>query len=45
MSKKLTIGIDIDEVLRAKWIQFDKHYIEEFGEEGTPKDNPYVLLF
>jgi len=36
------IGIDVDEVLRAKWFQFDKHYIEEFGEEGTPKGNPYV---
>ena len=39
---KIRIGIDINEVLRAKWIQFDKHYIEEFGEEGAPKDNPYV---
>jgi hypothetical protein len=43
MSKKLMIGIDVDEVLRAKWFQFDKHYIEEFGEEGTPKGNPYVF--
>ena len=42
MSKKLMIGIDINEVLRAKWIQFDKYYIEEFGEGGAPKGNPYV---
>jgi len=43
LSKKLVVGIDVDEVLRAKWFQFDKHYIEEFGEEGTPKGNPYVF--
>lgn len=39
---KLKVGVDINEVLRASWIQFDKYYIEEFGEEGTPKENPYV---
>ena len=39
---KIRVGIDVNEVLRAKWIQFDKHFIEEFGEEGTPKGNPYV---
>jgi hypothetical protein len=39
---KIKIGIDINEILRAKWVQFDKYYIEEFGEEGTPKGNPYV---
>jgi hypothetical protein len=39
---KIRIGIDINEVLRAKWIQFDKYFIEEFGEEKTPKENPYV---
>jgi hypothetical protein len=39
---KLKIGIDINEVLRAIWIQVDKYYIEEFGEEGAPKENPYV---
>ena len=39
---KIKIGIDVNEVLRAKWFQFDKHYIEEFGEEGAPKDQPYV---
>jgi hypothetical protein len=39
---KIRIGIDINEVLRAKWIQFDKYFIEEFGEKKTPKENPYV---
>ena len=39
---KIRVGIDINEILRAKWIQFDKHFIEEFGEEKTPKGNPYV---
>lgn len=42
MSKrKLTIGIDINEILRAKWVQFDKFYVAEFGEEGVPKENEY----
>lgn len=39
---KLQIGIDINETLRAKWYQFDKFYIEEFGEEGSPQEQPYV---
>lgn len=42
---KIKIGIDIDEILRAKWLQFDKFYVEEFGEKGVPKDNPYVYDF
>jgi hypothetical protein len=33
MSKKLKIGIDINEVFRAKWLQFDRFYAQEFGEE------------
>lgn len=43
--KKIKIVIDVDEVLRAKWIQFDRYYVEEFGEEGTPKDEPYTNDF
>lgn len=37
MSKKV-IAIDINEVLRSLWIQFDRYYVEEFGEEGAPED-------
>jgi hypothetical protein len=37
MSKKKTICIDINEVLRYRWIQFDRFYVEEFGEEGVPE--------
>ena len=33
MSKKLKIGIDINEVFRAKWLQFDRFYSQEFGED------------
>lgn len=41
--KKIRIGIDINEILRARWIQFDKYYMDEFGGEGLPdRDNPYV---
>ncbi len=44
MNKKLTIGIDINEVLRANWLQFDKIFANEFGEEGIP-DEPYCYDF
>lgn len=41
--KKIRVGIDIDEVLRAKWLQFDRFYVQEFGVEGAPEDEPYVF--
>lgn len=31
---KPKLGIDIDEVLRAKWLAFDRYYVDEFGEEN-----------
>lgn len=34
MSKKLKVGIDINEVFRAKWLQFDRFYSQEFQEDG-----------
>jgi len=43
MSKKV-IGIDINEVLRYRWLQFDRFYVEEFGDEGIP-EVPYVYDF
>lgn len=43
--RKIKVGIDINEILRARWLQFDKNYVVEFGEGGTPKDNPYVYDF
>ena len=42
---KLRVGIDIDEILRSKWIQSDKYFVQEFGEEGVPKEQPYVFDF
>jgi hypothetical protein len=44
MENKLKIGIDINEVLRARWLQFDRFYAQEFGEEGIPEE-PYVYDF
>ena len=44
MGNKLKIGIEINEVLRARWLQFDRFYAQEFGEEGIPKE-PYVYDF
>jgi hypothetical protein len=41
---KIKVGIDINEILRAKWLQFDKYYVQEFGEEGVPKEQ-YVYDF
>lgn len=35
------IGIDLNEVIRYRWLQFDRFYVEEFGEEGVP-EVPYV---
>lgn len=37
----MKIGIDINEILRSKWQQFDRYYSQEFGLEGVPND-PYV---
>ena len=44
MGKK-RIGIEVNEVLRAQWLQFDRFYVEEFGEEGIPEGDPYVWDF
>lgn len=44
MKKKIRVGIDIDEILRAKWLQFDRFYVQEFGEEGVPEE-PYSYDF
>ena len=43
--KKIKIGIDVNEILRAKWLKADKCYVQEFGEESVPKDIPYVYDF
>jgi hypothetical protein len=43
--KKLKLGIDIDEVLRAKWLAFDRYYADEFGEEGIKEPfDTYELM-
>lgn len=42
---KIKIGIEIDEILRAKWLQFDRYYVQEFGEEGVPEKQPYCFNF
>lgn len=44
MKNKLRIGIDINEVLRSRWLIFDKLYYQEFGDEGIP-NQPYVYDF
>jgi hypothetical protein len=41
---KLKVGIDVNEVLRSRWAQFDRFYAQEFGEENL--DEPkYVYDF
>lgn len=42
---KLKIGIDINEIMRARWLQFDRFYAQEFGNEGIPEDQPYQYDF
>lgn len=45
MSKK-RIGIDINEVLRMLWNQFDKYYIEEFGDDNVADElEAYTMDF
>lgn len=44
-NEKIRIGIDINEILRARWLQFDRFYVQEFGGEGVPDGNPYVYDF
>lgn len=43
--KKLKIGIDINEVLRARWLQFDRFYDQEFGGDGKETPSEYVYDF
>ena len=42
MEKKIRISIEIDEIIRNKWMQFDKLYVQEFDEDGVP-EQPYVF--
>ena len=42
--KKLKVGIDINEVLRARWSNFDRFFVQEFGEDNLP-EQPYVFDF
>jgi hypothetical protein len=44
MSKKLKIGIDINEVLRARWLQFDRFYDQEFGTEDSETKYEFDLF-
>jgi hypothetical protein len=36
---KLRIGIDINEILRSRTLQFNRFYFDEFGEDGIPEEN------
>jgi len=42
---KLKIGIDINEVLRARWLQFDRFYSQEFGDEESDITANYTYDF
>jgi len=42
---KIRVGIDVDEVLRSKWLQFDRFYVQEFGEEKLKKEPEYSYDF
>lgn len=44
MSKKV-VGIDINEVLRARWLQFDRYYAQEFGEDDEEIPASYTYDF
>ena len=42
---KLRIGIDVNEVLRARWLQFDRFYAQEFDEDDLETEPKYVYDF
>lgn len=42
---KLKIGIDVNEVLRARWLQFDRFYSQEFGDDDTDIAANYTYDF
>lgn len=42
---KLKVGIDINEVLRARWLQFDRFYAQEFGDDAEEIPDAYVYDF
>lgn len=44
MTKK-RVGIDINEILRARWLQFDRYYDQEFGGEDEPQPEIYSYDF
>jgi len=41
---KIKVGIDINEILRAKWQQFDRFFAEEFDLDGS-EEQTYVYDF
>jgi len=41
---KIKVGIVIDEILRAKWLQFDRFYSQEFGDEQHEPKYVYDLF-
>lgn len=44
--KKKVIAIDLNEVLRARSVQFDRFYAEQFGDEGIKNpEQPYKFDF
>jgi len=45
MMKKIKIGIDINEILRALWFKFDYMYYKEFSNEKIPNETPYTYDF
>jgi len=41
---KVRVGIVVDEILRAKWLQFDRFYAQEFGDEQHESKYVYDLF-
>jgi len=44
MSNKIIVGIDINEVMRARWLQFDRFYAQEFGDK-IGVDEPFSYVY
>lgn len=44
MNKDLRISIEIDEILRSKWIQFDKFYARNLEKKVFQKNHMYLIF-
>lgn len=45
LKRKKIVGIEINEIIRNRFLMFDRYYHKEFGDEGIPENEQYVYDF